>query len=64
MSKKKDRKQGSIISGKRAQRALEVGLANYLRSTGYTNTFYKYAGSIDFSDEEFAAMLEALKEDK
>ena len=44
------RKQSSIISGKRAKKALKVGLANYLRSTGYNNTFYQYAGSIDFSD--------------
>ncbi len=64
MSKKKDRKQGSIISGERAKKALKVGLSNYLRSTGHTNTFYQYAGSIEFSDDEFAAMLEALKEDK
>jgi hypothetical protein len=64
MSKKKDRKQGSIISGKGAEDALAVGLDRYLQSVGYTGTFLQHAGSIEFSDDEFAAMLQALKEDK
>ncbi len=64
MSKEKDRKQGSIISDKRTEDALAVGLDRYLKSVGYTGTFLQHAGSIEFSDEEFAAMLQALKEDK
>ncbi len=64
MSKKNNRKKVLIISGKRAKKALEVGLDNYLQSIGYTSTFLEAAGSIEFSDDEFAAMLQALKEDK
>jgi hypothetical protein len=64
MSKNNDRKRALIISGKRARKALEVGLDNYLQSIGYTSTFLESAGSIEFSDDEFAAMLQALQEDK
>jgi hypothetical protein len=64
MSKKNNHKKILTISGKRAQKALEVGLDSYLQSVGYTGTFLQHAGSIEFSDDEFAAMLQALKEDK
>ncbi len=64
MSKKNNCKKPLIISGKRAQKALKVGLDNYLKSIGYTSTFLQHAGSIEFSDDEFSAMLQALKEDK
>ena len=64
MSKKNNCKKPLIISGKRAEKALEVGLDSYLKSIGYTGTFLQHAGSIEFSDDEFAAMLQALKEDK
>ena len=52
------------MSGKQAEDTLAVGLDRYLQSVGYTGTFLQHAGSIEFSDEEFAAMLQALKEDK
>ena len=64
MDKKNDRKKLVTISGKQAEEALSVGLDRYLQSVGYTGTFLKSAGSIEFSDDEFAAMLQALKEDK
>jgi hypothetical protein len=64
MSKKNNRKKLLIISGKRAEKALKMGLDNYLKSIGYTSTFLQHAGSIEFSDEEFAAMLQELREDK
>jgi hypothetical protein len=64
MSKKNNRKKSLTISGNRAKKALEVGLDRYLRSIGHTSTFPQAAGSIDFSDDEFAAMLQALQEDK
>jgi hypothetical protein len=64
MSKKNNRKKLLIISGKRAQKALKMGLDNYLKSIGHTSTFLQHAGSIEFSDDEFAAMLQELREDK
>ena len=64
MSKKNNRKKILTISGKRAEKALEIGLDNYLKSIGYKSTFLQHAGSIEFTDDEFAAMLQALKEDK
>ena len=64
MSKKNNRKKLLIISGKRAEKALKMGLDRYLKSIGYTSTFLQHAGSIEFTDDEFAAMLQALKEDK
>ena len=63
MINKNDREKLLIISGKQAEDALVVGLDRYLQSIGYTGTFLKSAGSIEFSDDEFAAMLQALKED-
>jgi hypothetical protein len=64
MSKKNKRKKNLTISGNRAKKALEVGLDRYLQSIGHTSTFSQAAGSIDFTDDEFAAMLQALAEDK
>jgi hypothetical protein len=64
MSKKNNRKKILTIPAKRGEEALEVGLDSYLQSIGYTGTFLQHAGSIEFSDDEFAAMLQALKEDK
>jgi hypothetical protein len=64
MSKKVSSKKPSIISGKEAKKALTIGLDRYLEMTGYKNNLSKYAGSIKFSNEEFDAMLQELKEDK
>jgi hypothetical protein len=43
------------------------GLKNWLQPTKsikQTATMSKYAGSIEFSNDEFSAMLQALKDDK
>jgi hypothetical protein len=64
MSKKRVIKQPLLISGKRAEKALSVGLDNYLQDVGYKTAIREYAGSIDFTDDEFSAMLQELKEDK
>jgi hypothetical protein len=64
MSKKRVTKQPLLISGKRAEKALAVGLDHYLQSVGYKTAIHEYAGSIDFTDDEFSAMLQELKEDR
>jgi hypothetical protein len=64
MSKKISTKKLSIISGKDAKKALSIGLDRYLEMTGHKNKLSKYAGSIKFSNDEFEAMLQELKEDK
>jgi hypothetical protein len=64
MSKKISAKKLSIVSGKEAQKALSIGLDRYLEMNGYENKLSEYAGSIKFSDDEFDAMLQELKEDK
>jgi hypothetical protein len=64
MSKKCAMKQPLLISGNRAKKALAIGLDHYLQSVGYKTAIHEYAGSIDFTDEEFSAMLQELKEDK
>jgi hypothetical protein len=64
MSKKLDRQKPLIISGKKAKKALAIGLGQYIESTGHKTSLSEYAGSIDFSDDEFEAMLQELKEAK
>jgi hypothetical protein len=64
MSKKLDHKKPLIISGKKAKKALSVGLGRYVESMGHKTSLSEYAGSIDFSDDEFDAMLQELKEAK
>jgi hypothetical protein len=64
MSEKLSSKKPLIISGKEAQKALSIGLDRYLEMTRHENKLSEYAGSIKFSDEEFDAMLQELKEDK
>jgi putative addiction module CopG family antidote len=56
--------QQEILAGKYASpdEAIEAAL-NILQSK-QTATMSKYAGSIEFSDDEFSAMLQALKDDK
>ncbi|WP_181243785.1 hypothetical protein [Chamaesiphon polymorphus] len=54
----------SIISGKEAKKAMSIGLDRYLEMTGHENKLSEYAGSLKFSDDEFDAMLQELKEDK
>ena len=63
MINKNDREKLSTISVKQAEDALAVGLDRYSQRVRYTGTFLKSAGSIEFSDDQFAAMLQALKED-
>jgi hypothetical protein len=64
MSKKIAAKKLSIISGKEAKNALSIGLDRYVKTMGYTTNLSEYAGSIKFSNDEFDAMLQELKEDK
>lgn len=64
MSKKSPNKQPLIIAGKRVRKTLSVGLDKYLKSIEHTASISKHAGSIEFSDDEFSAMLQALKEDR
>lgn len=64
MSEKLSSKKPLIISGKEAKKALSIGLDRYLEITGHKNKLSEYAGSIKFSDDEFDAMLQELKEDK
>ena len=64
MSKKHLTKQPLAVSGKLAQKVLEIGLDRYLRSIDHTTVMSKYAGSIEISDDEFSAMLQELKEDR
>ncbi len=64
MSKKISIKKPLIISGKEAEKALSIGLAKYVEMTGHKNKLSDYAGSIEFSDREFEAMLQELNEDK
>jgi hypothetical protein len=64
MSKKSLDKQPLIISGKRAKKALSVGLDKYLKSIEHTAIISEHAGSVEFSDDEFSAMLQALEEDR
>jgi hypothetical protein len=62
MSKKLERKKPLIIAGKKAKKALSIGLGQYVESVGHKTSLSEYAGSIDFSDDEFEAMLQELKE--
>lgn len=64
MNKKLSSKKPLIISGKEAQKALSIGLDRYVEMTGNKNKLSEYAGSLKFSDDEFDAMLQELKEDK
>ena len=64
MSKKIEYKKPLIISGKKAKKALSIGLGRYVESVGHKTSLSEYAGSIDFNDDEFEAMLHQLKEDK
>jgi hypothetical protein len=64
MSKKLARKKSLIISGDKAKKALTIGLDRYLESIGHKTNLSEYAGSIEFSDDEFDAMLQELREDK
>ncbi len=64
MSKKLARKKPLIIAGEKAKRALAIGLDRYVKSIGYKTDLSEYAGSIEFSDDEFDAMVQELKEDK
>lgn len=64
MSEKLSSKKPLIISGKEARKALSIGLDRYMEMTGYKNKLSEYAGSLKFSDDEFDAMLQELKEDK
>jgi hypothetical protein len=64
MNKKIAAKKLSMISGKEAKKALSIGLDRYLEMTKHENKLSEYAGSIKFSDDEFDAMLQELKEDK
>ena len=64
MSEKIVAKKLSIIAGKEAKKALSIGLDRYLEMTKHKNKLSEYAGSIKFSDDEFDAMLQELKEDK
>ena len=64
MSKITKNKQPLIISGKRARKALKMGLDKYLQSIGYVSGFHSKDIGIDFTDEEFDAMIQTLKEDK
>jgi hypothetical protein len=64
MDRKSLNTQPLVISGNRAKKALSVGLDRYLKSIEHTTNISEHAGSIEFSDDEFSAMLQALKEDK
>jgi hypothetical protein len=64
MTEKLSSKKPLIISGKEAHQALSIGLEKYLDAIGHENKLTEYAGSIEFSDDEFDAMLQELKEDK
>jgi hypothetical protein len=64
MSKKLSIKKPLIISGKEAEKALSIGLAKYMELTGHKSKLSDYAGSIEFSDDEFEAMLQELSKDK
>lgn len=72
MSKVSSHKKPLIISGDRATEAIrqsrrstnDIGLDLYLKNIGYKSIFAAKSVSIDFTDEEFAQMLQALKEDK
>lgn len=64
MNKVSSHKKPLIISGDRAKEAIELGLDRYLQKIGHQSNFASKSGSINFTDEEFAAMLQALKEDK
>lgn len=64
MSKKIARKKLLIISGDKAKKALTIGLDRYLESMEHQANLSEYAGSIEFSDDEFDAMLQELREDK
>jgi hypothetical protein len=39
-------------------------LDRYVESIGHKTNLSEYAGSIEFSDDEFDAMLQELREDK
>ena len=64
MSKVSSHKKPLIISGDQAKEAIEIGLDRYLQNIGYKSNFASRSTGIDFTDEEFAEMLQALKEDK
>jgi hypothetical protein len=64
MSKKLSSKKPFIISGKEAQKALSIGLDRYVEILGHKTNLADYAGSIKFSNDEFDAMLQELKQDK
>ena len=64
MSEKLSSKKPLIISGKEAKKALSIGLDRYIAISGHKTNLAEYAGSIKFSNDEFDAMLQELKEDK
>ena len=64
MGKVRKRRQPLIISGKQAKKAIRIGLDKYLQSIGYVSGFHCKDIGIDFTDEEFDAMIQTLKEDK
>jgi hypothetical protein len=62
MSKKLACKKPLIIADKKAEKALSIGFGRYVEGIGHKTNLSEYAGSIDFSDDEFEAMLQELKE--
>jgi hypothetical protein len=64
MNKKLSIKNPLIITGKEAEKALSIGLDKYVEMTGHKSKLSDYAGSIEFSDNEFETMLQELNEDK
>jgi hypothetical protein len=57
-------KQPLASSPENAKKKLPIDLERYLEDPENTTIMSKYAGSIEFSDDEFSAMLQELKEDK
>jgi hypothetical protein len=57
-------KQPLASSPENAKKNLPIELEPYPTDQESTTIMSKYAGSIKFSDDEFSAMLQELKEDK
>ena len=64
MSKVSSHKKPLIISGDQAREEIKIGLDQYLQNIGHKSKFASRPTSIDFTDEELAEMIKALKENK
>lgn len=64
MNKNNVTKQPLASSAENAKKKLLINLEYYPEDQENITIMSKYAGSIEFSDNEFSAMLQELKEDK